>query len=122
MSRLPAEPEDLASWKRDLEREARYLGEIVSPLVIEDDGTVTPLRYGFARRFAFGNLHQERLASMTARWIASQAGFDYGALMTQGYDYTALANSQKSTLSNLYNMPEAWQNPRTVRFQVRVTF
>jgi MoaA/NifB/PqqE/SkfB family radical SAM enzyme len=71
---LPAEPGDLASWKRDLGREARYLGEIVSPLVIEDDGTVTPLRYGFACRFAFGNLHQERLASMTARWIASQAG------------------------------------------------
>ena len=32
---LPTEPGDLASWKQDLEREARYLGEIVSPLVIE---------------------------------------------------------------------------------------
>jgi hypothetical protein len=71
---LPAEPGDLASWKRDLEREARYLGEIVTPLVIEEDGTVTPLRYGFPRRFAFGNLRQERLAKMTERWIASQAG------------------------------------------------
>ena len=70
---LRTEPEDLASWRQDLEREARYLGEIVSPLVIEDDGTVTPLRYGFARRFAFGNLHQEGLAKMTERWIASQA-------------------------------------------------
>ena len=28
---LPTEPGDLASWKQDLEREARYLGEIVSP-------------------------------------------------------------------------------------------
>jgi hypothetical protein len=35
---------------------------------------VTPLRYGFPRRFAFGNLRQERLAKMTERWIASQAG------------------------------------------------
>ena len=59
---------------RDLQREARYLGEIVSPLVIEDDGTVTPLRYGFPRRFAFGNLRKERLASMTERWIERQAG------------------------------------------------
>ena len=30
-------------------------GEIVSPLVIEDDGTVVPLRYGFPRAYAFGN-------------------------------------------------------------------
>ena len=59
---LPTEPGDLASWKQDLEREARYLGEIVSPLVIEDDGTVSPLRYGFPRRFAFGNLKNEALA------------------------------------------------------------
>ena len=56
---LPTEPGDLASWRQDLEREARYLGEIVSPLVIEDDGTVSPLRYGFPRRFAFGNLQNE---------------------------------------------------------------
>ena len=71
---LPTEPGDLASWKQDLEREARYLGEIVSPLVIEDDGTVTPLRYGFPRRFAFGNLKNETLPKMTERWIETQAG------------------------------------------------
>jgi Fe-coproporphyrin III synthase len=71
-SSLPAKPEDLASWRQDLEREARYLGQVVSPLVIEDDGTVTPLRYGF--RFAFGSLHKEGLAKMAERWIALQAG------------------------------------------------
>jgi MoaA/NifB/PqqE/SkfB family radical SAM enzyme len=71
---LPTEPGDLTSWKHDLEREARYLGEIVSPLVIEVDGTVTPLRDGFPRRFAFGNLHNEGLAALTQRWIDSQAG------------------------------------------------
>jgi hypothetical protein len=81
---LPAQPGDLTSWKRDLEREARYLGEIVSPLVIEHDGTVAPLSYGFPRRFAFGNLRQERLATMTKRWIESQAGAFcevYGAVL-----------------------------------------
>jgi hypothetical protein len=70
---LPTEPGDLASWKQDLEREARYLGEIVSPLIIEDDGTVSPLRYGFPRRFAFGNLKNEALPKMTERWIETQA-------------------------------------------------
>jgi len=53
---------------------------------------------------------------------AAQAGFDYGVLLSKGYDYTALANSQKSTLSTLYGEPQAWQNPRTMRFQVRFTF
>ena len=71
---LPTEPGDLASWKQDLEREARYLGEIVSPLVIEADGTVAPLRHGFPRRFAFGNLQKDGLATMTERWIETQSG------------------------------------------------
>ena len=53
---------------------------------------------------------------------AAQPGFDYGAVMTKGYDYTALANSTGATLSNLYGTPQAWQRPRTMRFQVRFTF
>ena len=71
---LPTEPGDLASWRQDLEREARYLGEIVSPLVIESDGMVAPLRHGFPRRFAFGSLHKDGLATMTERWIDTQSG------------------------------------------------
>jgi hypothetical protein len=79
---LPTEPEGLASWKRDVERQARYLGEIVSPLVIEQDGAVTPLRHGFPRRFAFGNLREERLAAMAGRWIAAQSGAFCGIYRT----------------------------------------
>jgi MoaA/NifB/PqqE/SkfB family radical SAM enzyme len=82
---LPAQG-DLASWKQDLQRGVRYLGEIVSPLVIEYDGAVTPLSYGFARRFTFGSLRQERLGTMAKRWIESQAcAFCevYGAVLRQ---------------------------------------
>jgi hypothetical protein len=53
---------------------------------------------------------------------ADNAGFDYGAVMTKGYNYTALANTAKATLSNLYNQPQQWQNKRTLRFQVKFTF
>jgi Carboxypeptidase regulatory-like domain len=53
---------------------------------------------------------------------ADQAGFDYGAVMSKGYDYLGLSNSQKRTLSSLYGLPQSWQTPRTVRFQVRFTF
>ena len=53
---------------------------------------------------------------------ADQAGFDYGALMTQGYNYSALATTAKASVSSLYGTPQAWQRPRTMRFQVRFTF
>ncbi len=48
-------------------------GEIVSPLVIEDDGSVVPLRYGFPRSYAFGNLHRNRLADMAHEWRQTRA-------------------------------------------------
>ena len=83
---LPAQPGKLAGWVQNLEQEAHTLGDIVSPLVVEHDGTVAPLSYGFPRRFAFGNLRQERLATMAKRWSESQAGaFSevYGAVLLQ---------------------------------------
>jgi hypothetical protein len=53
---------------------------------------------------------------------ADQAGFDYGTVMSKGYDYVGLANSASRTLSSLYGNPQSWQTPRIVRFQVRFTF
>ena len=53
---------------------------------------------------------------------ADAAGFDYGAIMTKGYDYVGLANSQARTLNSLYGMPYGWQAPRSMRFKFRFTF
>jgi MoaA/NifB/PqqE/SkfB family radical SAM enzyme len=44
------------------------LAEIVSPLVVEADGTVVPVQYGFARRYALGNLQEASLAELAMRW------------------------------------------------------
>jgi hypothetical protein len=49
------------------------------------------------------------------------AGFSYASVL-KGYDYIALANSQKSSLSTLYGLPQQWQNPRYLRFQIRFSF
>ena len=49
------------------------------------------------------------------------AGFAYAQVL-KGYDYIGLANSQKTTLSTLYGMPQSWQAPRVLRFQVRFNF
>jgi MoaA/NifB/PqqE/SkfB family radical SAM enzyme len=45
--------------------------ELVSPLILETDGTVSPLEYGFARAFALGNIHQARLADLAPHWRAN---------------------------------------------------
>jgi len=100
---LPAESRKLASWRRNLERQPSCLGDIVSPLVVERDGTATPLSYGFPRRFAFGNLHEERLARMAKRWIESQADAFcevYGAMLHQ-------AESADRTFCDWYRMLSA---------------
>jgi MoaA/NifB/PqqE/SkfB family radical SAM enzyme len=44
------------------------LAELLSPLVIEQDGSVVPLQFGFSREFAVGNLNQARLADLAASW------------------------------------------------------
>lgn len=47
----------------------RPLGELLSPLIVEPDGTVVPVEYGFGRQWALGNLRQQRLPEMAARWL-----------------------------------------------------
>lgn len=42
--------------------------------------------------------------------------------LSKGYNYIGQANSQNRILSSLYNNPRNWQNPRSMRFQVRFTF
>ena len=46
------------------------LSEVLSPLVVEPDGCCVPLAYGFPRRFALGNLHQDRLSHLAESWTA----------------------------------------------------
>jgi hypothetical protein len=52
-------PEDLAAVK---------FADVVSPLVIEPDGGVVPIQYGFARTYGLGNLHEDSLSRQMERW------------------------------------------------------
>jgi Fe-coproporphyrin III synthase len=45
------------------------LSQCVSPLVIEADGTVVPLGYGFGRAYAMGSLLDQSLDVLARRWI-----------------------------------------------------
>lgn len=44
------------------------LSDMVSPLIIEADGTMTPLQYGFARQYSLGNLHRTPLKEAAIHW------------------------------------------------------
>lgn len=44
------------------------LSDLISPLIIEPDGTVVPLQYGFARQYALGNLLETSLKQLGQQW------------------------------------------------------
>jgi Fe-coproporphyrin III synthase len=47
------------------------LAQCVSPIVIEADGTVSPMGYGFGRRFAIGCLQDRSLDDLAREWISN---------------------------------------------------
>ena len=50
------------------------------------------------------------------------AGFDYGALMSKGYNAIGAANSQGKILNSRYGQPYGWQTRRNLRFQFTFNF
>jgi Fe-coproporphyrin III synthase len=52
------------------ERAPSLLADYLSPLVVETDGTVVPLQYGFPRRYALGCLRDTSLENMAHTWLA----------------------------------------------------
>jgi hypothetical protein len=46
----------------------RSLAELISPIVIEADGWVSPLQYGFPRCFAIGDLNTAGLGALARAW------------------------------------------------------
>ncbi|MBD2616096.1 MAG: radical SAM/SPASM domain-containing protein [Nostoc sp. ZfuVER08] len=45
-----------------------YFADLVSPLIIEADGTVVPVQHGFDRNYALGNLNQASLSELATHW------------------------------------------------------
>jgi MoaA/NifB/PqqE/SkfB family radical SAM enzyme len=52
-------------------KEPANLAESVAPLVVEADGTVVPLGYGFGRHYALGTLIDGRLRDLAQQWMTS---------------------------------------------------
>ena len=71
---LPMDTRNLEAWRRGMDAGKRFAGELISPLVVEEDGTVSPLRRGFPRELSLGNLGHSSLAEIGASWIRGGAG------------------------------------------------
>lgn len=69
---LSQQPESffLGDWRAALEQP---LGEQLTPLVIEADGEVVPLQYGFSRDYTLGNLRRDDIRDLKRRWRAGVA-------------------------------------------------
>lgn len=63
----------------------RPLADMLSPLVVEQDGAVVPLQFGFGRRYQVGNLHQSSFADMAQSWKRDVAD-DFQALCMKVYE------------------------------------
>jgi sulfatase maturation enzyme AslB (radical SAM superfamily) len=69
LHREVAESEPSRVLAADLDHEeSRPLSDLLSPLVLEADGTLVPVQYGFSRAFALGSIHQDDLSTLAARW------------------------------------------------------
>lgn len=56
----------LADWTTA--RLEDQLADLLSILVIEPDGEVVPLQYGFPRQYSLGNLYEQRISDMVDNW------------------------------------------------------
>ena len=79
----------------------RGLAAYVSPLVVEPDGTVVPLRYGFNRAYALGSLHDRPLRDLTEAWRQTRLG-QFGGLCRRAFE--GLGDPAAPPFVNLYDV------------------
>jgi Fe-coproporphyrin III synthase len=74
------------------------LGRFLSPIVLESDGLVVPLRYGFPRHYALGSLLRGDLRELAIRWVQTKANTLAGLYN----DVLSQASQSGRPLINLY--------------------
>ena len=66
---LRSNPSRIFAEQLSSEYQEGCFADILSPLIIEADGTVTPIQYGFARKYILGNLQDAPLNKLIPRWF-----------------------------------------------------
>jgi Fe-coproporphyrin III synthase len=91
--------------------EAIRLADLVSPLVVEVDGTVVPLQHGFPRRHALGNLHEAPLHVLAAEWRGS-GGYARFRAECEATLHHLTANRDALAAFNWFEAVSAWFGER----------
>jgi MoaA/NifB/PqqE/SkfB family radical SAM enzyme len=90
--RLAAGPERVFAGEAP---EASGLGALPSPLVVEADGAVVPLQYGFARRYSLGSLREAPLCQLAAKWRRGRGSREFLALCRTVFEDLAAADAPR---------------------------
>lgn len=98
---LPAHRAHVFADETSEDGETAPLGDLLSPLVIEPDGTVVPLEYGFARAFALGNLRDGRLRELADAWRRERLA-EFRRVCRSVYD--RLTDGPEVPFSNWYEL------------------
>jgi MoaA/NifB/PqqE/SkfB family radical SAM enzyme len=73
---LAENPATFFATPRATDAAARPFADAISPLILEPDGTLVPLGYGFPRAFALGNVRDAPWSELIRDWRATrEAGF-----------------------------------------------
>jgi MoaA/NifB/PqqE/SkfB family radical SAM enzyme len=71
---LCRQPERILADESDLAGTDVPFAQLVSPLIIEADGTVVPIQHGFPRLYALGDLNEAPLHDLMAAWRRDLCG------------------------------------------------
>ncbi|HSV62830.1 MAG TPA: radical SAM protein, partial [Chthoniobacterales bacterium] len=69
---LAENPAAFFATPRPADAASRPFAESISPLILEADGTLVPLGYGFPRAFALGNVRKAPMSELIRDWRATR--------------------------------------------------
>jgi MoaA/NifB/PqqE/SkfB family radical SAM enzyme len=69
---LAENPDAFFATARPADAASRPFAESISPLILEADGTLVPLGYGFPQTFALGNLRSSSMSELIRDWRATR--------------------------------------------------
>lgn len=93
-------PERAFAATPEEDADGRPLAEELSPLIVEPDGTVVPVQYGFPRRYALGRLGSDSFADCARRWRGG-VGSRFRSLCRRTFDQ--LMAGHETAILNWYD-------------------
>ena len=79
------------------------LGDLLSVLIVESDGFVVPIQYGFSRAYGLGNLKEDSFRNLAARW-KRHVYPSFRGLCRTVFDRMVVEDNPNQPFTNWYGM------------------